>query len=98
MTDVGADAQRPARADKRFGAGQLRCDGRPTDAGAEREILEILFRPRRANGFGRMAATGFLGEVGPVEMSAENASAAGSRTSFARSRSRAGSYRSRRAG
>src|SRR5882762_4830701 len=88
VADVGADAQGPARPDKSFGAGQLRRDGRPVDAGTEREIFEILFGPRRADWFSRMTASSFLGEVWPVEVSAENARAAGARGAVARSRFR----------
>ena len=77
VADVDADIQRPAGADERLGAGQLRGDGGAADAVAERQVFEVFFLPGRPHVLAGMTAARLLREVRTVEMRAEDAGAAG---------------------
>src|SRR6516165_3571084 len=76
MPRIAADAMGPATAHERLSARQLRSDGRPRDA-IEAKVLFVFGQHRRADRTFGMAAARFPGEVGPVEVRAEDARSAG---------------------
>src|SRR5882724_2872456 len=77
MPGVAADAAGPASADKTLGARQLGGHGGRGDAIGKCQVLLVLFGNRWANASARMRAARFVGKIGAVEMSADDAGAAG---------------------